>query len=236
MSLRQNLQNSLISYLARSTVGRTDLKKTISTISARLPDTVIFGGMLREFSLGRVRKFTSDIDLVSMHSRAEIHQAILHHDPIINKFGGFRFIVDKQRFDIWSFYDTWAFKEGHISPTAQTDLLKTTFFNLDAAFYHISKKEIALLENYELWVARKILDINLKENPHPSSMCRRAISLVTTRQLGMTKNLAEFILSNVDTSTTTWTENLFVSNLHKFINSNETSLFHFSPQREIPPR
>jgi hypothetical protein len=233
MELQQRLQNSLSSYLSRSTIGRTDLKKAITTISARLPNTIIFGGMVREFALGRVRQFSSDIDLVSMHSRDEIHRAVTHHNPTLNKFGGFRFTVDKQRFDIWSFSDTWAFKQGHVSGEIFPDILKTTFFNLDAAYYHISRRELELIDGYAIWVSQKKLDINLRENPHPSNICRRAITLAVTKQLGISKNLAEFILTNIEIKTATWVERLFVGNLQKFLKSPGASLFYFSPQREI---
>lgn len=68
--------------------------------------------MIREFALGNARRFVSDIDLVSTASQSEIAIAVAKHSAVQNKFGGFRFVIEKQRFDIWSLPDTWAFRSG----------------------------------------------------------------------------------------------------------------------------
>jgi hypothetical protein len=233
VSLQQRLQKNVQGYLARPAIGRAGLKMTINEISENLPNTVIFGGMIRDFALGIARKFSSDIDFVSMSSRDSIFKAISHHSPTMNKFGGFRFVIGKQQFDIWSFSDTWAFREGHALGENFSDLLKTTFFNLDAAYYHLSETKITFASDYEKFIEERLLDINLAPNPRPSSIAHRALSLALTRQLGITRALAFFILENINLSDLTWAETVWINNLRLFLTSNKTEAFRFLPQREL---
>lgn len=230
MSFKRRLQRNLGEYLARRTVGRPKLKEAITDVIKALPDTVIFGGMIREFSLGNARGFVSDIDLVSMATQSDISLAVLQYNAIRNKFGGFRFEIEKQRFDIWSLADTWAFKSGFASGVGFNDLLQTTFFNIDAACYHVDRKQLLCLPGYEGWIKGHVLDINLAQNPHPFSMVRRALVLIQTRQLAATRRLAEYIVSHVDNQELTWTEQMLIDKLGEFVASESPGDFRFTPQ------
>ena len=236
MSFEKSLQRNLRDYLARRTVGRPKLKLAITEIIAALPDTVIFGGMIREFALGNARGFVSDIDLVTTASQADIYLVVSRYNAIRNKFGGFRFVIEKQRFDIWSLTDTWAFKNGFASGVEFADLLATSFFNVDAACYHVGRNQLLCLPGYDDWVVKRILDINLLQNPQPQSMARRAIVLIQTRQLGVTRRLAEYIASYIGRETLTWTDQLLMSKLGKFLTSDCQTEFRFYPQAELVGR
>ena len=170
MNIQPRLQKSLSAYLSRSTSGRPQLRQIINLVVEALPETVIFGGMIREFALGNARSFRSDIDLVSLSSREDIERAVKKFSPVHNKFGGLRFVINKQRFDVWSLRDTWAIRTGLVTGDDFSCLLGTTFFNIDSAFYYVSKRRLTCLNGYDRCISERILDINLAENPNPASM------------------------------------------------------------------
>jgi hypothetical protein len=233
MNFEKILQKKIGGYLARHTVMRPILKEVISEVITALPDTVIFGGMIREFALGNARKFVSDIDLVSMANQSQISLAVSKYNAVRNKFGGFRFVIEKQRFDIWSLPDTWAFREGFASGSSFTELLKTSFFNIDAAGYHVDRNELLCLPEYSSWIKDRVLDINLAQNPHSINMARRALVLMQTHQLGVTRNLAQYISTHLDHQVVTWTEQLLISKLIEFVASENPAEFRFKPQSEM---
>lgn len=236
MTFEKRLERNLGEYLGRRTVGRPKLKEAIADVISVLPDTVIFGGMIREFALGNARRFVSDIDLVSTASQSEIAVAVTKYSAVRNKFGGFRFVIEKQRFDVWSLPDTWAFRSGFAFGDTFSDLLTTSFFNVDAACYHVDRKELLCLPGYDQWIRERILDINLLQNPHPPSMVRRALVLMQTRQLGVTRRLAEYIVSHIESQTLTWVDQLLMSKLREFLARDGQDQFRFSPQAELVVR
>lgn len=236
MTFEKRLQRNLGEYLGRRTVGRPKLKEAIAEVISALPDTAIFGGMIREFALGNARGFVSDIDLVSTASQIEISLAVAKYHAVRNKFGGFRFVIEKQRFDVWSLPDTWAFKNGFAFGETFADLLTTSFFNVDAACYHVDRKELLCLPGYDGWIQGRILDINLLQNPHPPSMVRRALVLMQTRQLGVTRRLAEYIVSHIESQTLTWVDQLLMNKLREFLARDGQDQFRFSPQAELVVR
>lgn len=233
MTFEKRLERNLGEYLGRRTVGRPKLKEAIAEIIFALPDTVIFGGMIREFALGNARGFVSDIDLVSTASQADISLVVAKYQAVRNKFGGFRFVIEKQRFDVWSLSDTWAFKNNFAFGETFADLLRTSFFNVDAACYHVARKELLCLSGYDRWVQERILDINLLQNPQPSAMARRALVLIHTRQVGVTHRLAEYISSRIGNETLSWIEQILMGKLADYLASGSQDAFRFSPQVEL---
>jgi hypothetical protein len=236
MTFEKRLQRNLGEYLERRTAGRPKLKQAIAEVISALPDTVIFGGMIREFALGNARGFVSDIDLVSTASQTEISLAVAKYQAVRNKFGGFRFVIEKQRFDVWSLSDTWAFQRGFAFGETFVDLLTTSFFNVDAACYHVEKRELLCLPGYDGWMQKRILDINLLQNPQPPSMARRALVLMQTRQLGVTRRLAEYIAIHIESQTLTWIEQVLMNKLREFLLRDGQNEFRFSPQAELVVR
>lgn len=236
MTFKKHLERNLGEYLGRRTVARPKLKEAIVEVIAALPDTVIFGGMIREFALGNARGFVSDIDLVSTASQADISIAVAKYQAVRNKFGGFRFVIEKQRFDVWSLSDTWAFKNGFAFGATFADLLTTSFFNVDAACYHVDRKELLCLPGYGGWIQERILDINLQQNPQPLSMARRALVLIQTRQLGVTRRLAEYIASHIGNQTLTWIDQLLMNKLREFLQHDGQDEFRFAPQADLVVR
>ncbi len=234
MKLEKKLASTIEKYIQRQSVKRPALGATLNAVSEKLPETVIFGGMLREFSLGNAKNFASDIDLVSLASSKEIFHAIKQFDPIKNKFGGYRFYVEKQLYDLWALEDTWAFKEGLVKGQSFTDLFKTTFFNLDSAFFHLTNENCFLSEKYEDWCNNSLLELNLEENPSPASMTKRALKLIFNKNLAVGPKLAQFLTKhhrfyfNSDLSA-----GLFFSGLKQHMRSMPEKNFFFNPQQPL---
>lgn len=212
---------------------RDQLRDTLAGLADLLPETVIFGGMVREVALGNTRQFSSDVDIVTRAGSDEVFAAIAQFSPRKNKFGGFRFNVGTQLFDIWSFNDTWAFRAGLVDGSAFNDILKTTFFNLDAVAYHLRDRKIYCSESYLQAVRERTLDLNLQENPAPSSMVRRAIRLAIENSLRITPRLGEYILRNVDLSNIDELSSMYLKHLRRSLSTEPDQNFSFSPQSAL---
>lgn len=232
MKLQTKLANSVKKYIKYRSPERMILNKTLTELALNLPETAIFGGMLREFSLGRARNFSSDIDLVSLASSKEIFNAIKHFKPSRNKFGGYRFYFEKQLYDIWAFEDTWAFREGLVKGQSFSDLFSTTFFNLDAALYLLSKNECLISNEYDNWIKNSVLEINLKENPNPVAMCKRALDLAINKNLAIGPKLAAFLIDHVANTNNLLVE-LFMKDLNKHVNLRPKETYVFQPQNYL---
>ncbi|UEP48199.1 hypothetical protein LMA00_00020 [Burkholderia ambifaria] len=190
-------RNKLVQYLTYGSEGRESLRVFLEDISKELSDSAIFGGMIRDFGLGYARSFRSDIDVVTMSTAAEIYDLIKKFNPIRNKFGGFRFCQSGHLFDIWSFHDTWAIREGHVDGKVLDDLCKTTFFSLDAAIFRLQQRSLTAATNYEEMLAERVLAINLVTHPFPEKIALRAIRMAMSKDLFVEPSLCEFIVRNL---------------------------------------
>lgn len=221
-------------YLYSTTAVRANTRNLICKLSQSLPETFVFGGMIRDFSLGLAREFNSDIDLVSMDDRTTIFSAIRQYNPEINKFGGFRFAVGRQLFDIWSFQDTWAFREGLVKATTIDDLCATTFFDIDAVCLPLKSRKIISSAKYLDSVRNSTLDINLEENPAPGKIAVRAARMAINSGIRISPRLQLFIIKN--TKDTFWRGEIAALFLKLMVKHNEKHAdlpFSFCPQIDL---
>ncbi|WP_369063458.1 hypothetical protein [Burkholderia gladioli] len=218
-------RNRLVQYLANGGEKREPLRALLKDIADGLSDSVIFGGMIRDFGLGYARFFRSDIDIVTMSTSAEIYSLIKQFDPIRNKFGGFRFSESGRLFDIWSFYDTWAIREGYVDGKALDDLCKTTFFSLDAAIFRLQQQSLTATQDYENILMERVLGINLVAHPFPDKIALRAIQMAVSKDLFVAPNLCEFIIRNLRDSQ-------LDAGCRSFVDSAKCHLRHF-PERNF---
>jgi hypothetical protein len=232
----EKVKTKLTDYLDYESPDRISLRSTLGHLTAQLPSTAIFGGMLREFALGGARHFASDIDLVTVARSHDIHLAIKDFSPKRNKFGGFRFTVGKWRFDIWAFEDTWAIREGLVKGSDLTDLFKTTFFNVDAALFHLTRNELTFSSEYKDGVLRRLLEINLAANPAPARMARRAIRLAVARDLAIGPALATFILLHADFCRIDGFYSTIIDDLSRHVSGGFRSPYIYRPQHSIEMR
>lgn len=226
-------QRKIARYISRSDEQRSSLREILDHIQREIPETVIFGGMVRDFGLSNVKRFSSDIDLVTTASAQDIYRLIRPYQPVRNKFGGFRFVCASRLFDIWSLEDTWAIREGYVKGKSLESLLSTTFFNLDAAFFRISDCRVYAAENYERCLSRRILDINLQENPDPKQMAVRAVHMAIKKDLFIAPNLGEFILRELYRKSASLLVESYVKNLSEHFLEDPVECFQYSPQLSI---
>lgn len=224
--LNNRLRKILDNFLFPSSVveKRRGVASFMAEISLGLPDTVIFGGMVREFSLGHAREFCSDLDLVTLHSRKSIEQFLGGRDWVRNKFGGYRILQDKWMYDIWSLEDTWAAQAGYIECVNFDDLLRTTFFDIDSAAFHISSRRLIMSAAHVEAVRSKRLGINLAENPSPSAMARRAVRMAMRNELSLSRELAHYVVYNYRSSQPSSLESGYVYALKRLLDSGECQL------------
>ncbi|MGZ4968595.1 MAG: hypothetical protein ACXV8O_02605 [Methylobacter sp.] len=219
-------------YLFKKNNARKNTYLFIQQLSKSLPETVVFGGMIRDFSLTSGRNFNSDIDLVSMADRESILSAIRCYNPVHNKFGGFRFAVGRQLFDIWSYQDTWAFRERLVTPTSIEDLCSTTFFNMDAAYQPLKSKKIICSPKYIESLESQTLDINLEENPAPEKIAARAIYMSINKDLKVSPRLQAYILKNAKNSL--WRSHAsYLRHMAKHRENHEDLNFYYRPQVDL---
>lgn len=229
------LRDSVRGYLNHNNAERMAIRTTLDSIKSRLPDneTVIFGGMLRDFALGNAREFSSDIDLVSLASKGDIAKAVERFSPLRNKFGGYRFAVNRQVYDIWAFDETWAFREGLVKGTDLQDILKTTFFNVDASAYSITRDCCYISPVMQSSIEAKVLDINLAENPSPDKMVRRAIRLGCEEDFAIGQTLACFLLRRLKLQHLDRVSCMFMLGLKKHVELGLKSPYRFSAQPSL---
>lgn len=231
------LSSRVRSYLAYDSPSRRALADVLDAIVASCPDTVVFGGMLREFALGSAREFYSDIDLVTTAGDDRLYQVIRRFAPRQNRFGGFRFVAEKYRFDIWSFANTWAFRNGYVDGRTWDDLLRTTFFNVDAALFHLGMKKLVWAEAFKAGVEDRRLEINLEPNASPSKMAKRAIEFALRYQLSIGPCLGAYISSNADKRELSWGEAAFLNDLESHLRIHpESSFMHCMPELDFGAR
>lgn len=217
-----------VKYFYETRIKELGLTETLLDL-----DAVIFGGLLRDLSANKSRFFKSDIDLVSMEKKSRIQKVLEKKKfPLVtNKYGGFRFSYYGQDFDIWSYEDTWAFKEGMIEASQGFDsLLKTTFFNLDASYFELNKKHFKASNCFIDGVEKRVLDINLKENPFPKKMAERAIDYIMYKNFSMSYNLQLFVIENIDNVKK---YKLFLALLEKHLEKNNQNPFDFFIQKDF---
>jgi hypothetical protein len=226
-----NVKSLVREYIGREAPDRIVLRSTLDTIAGELPNTVIFGGMLREFALGSARTFVSDIDLVTASSTDDIKTALNRFSPTRNRFGGFRFCSGKWRFDLWSLMDTWAIREGFVRGSDLTDLLSTTFFNLDSIVLHITNKRQTFSPEFARGVSDRFLEINLAANPDPERMVQRAIRMAVEHTLAVGPQLCKFIMTHA--SCARETDSPFLRDMDRHL-STSTNPYTFRPQQNMP--
>lgn len=229
-------RSNIREYLNRKTPSRAAVKSAISGIVDQLHGTLIFGGMLRDFALKNGRKFASDIDLVSLSGRAEIHSAVAQFNPSQNKFGGYRFAVGRTAFDIWSFRDTWAFQEGFVEGNAVEDLLKTTFFNVDAAAYDLSNGKFFCVEGWVEAIETRLLELNLAQNPSLNNMMKRAVRLACGKDFSVGPKLGSFLVANINLRDLDRVGSLFMIGLKSHVEAGLTTPYRFEPQKPLLTR
>lgn len=230
---RRRFRKRLNRFFNSSRKVKVSVNQTLGEIGIRLPDSVIFGGMLRDLALAGSAGFSSDIDIVTTAPVGELELSISRFSPQKNRFGGYRFVAEGCSFDIWRLEDTWAVRKGMVVTSDFEGLLRTTFFNLDAIAYHLTKKKILVQPEYFTMLESKVLDINLEANPNPAGMAARALRVVQFKDVSLSQRLCEYILQHADISGLGEGSRSALRLLHDFFSSGRKGVFRLAPQTPI---
>ena len=134
----------------------------------------LFGGVLRDLAMFGRKGFTSDIDVVIDGDACHLKEYLKALDASINRFGGFRLIVDGWPIDLWDARETWAIRQGLVRYSSILSLTKTTILNWDAILFNWRTKRILCGKNYFEQLQERTMDIVLEENPNPLRAAVRA--------------------------------------------------------------
>lgn len=158
----------------------------------------IFGGLIRDLAFGYSREFSSDVDVVLKDMPVDVlarHLAPYH--AVRNSFGGFRVPFGRWVFDLWTFDTTWAFAKGFVQGRELADLLRTTFFNWDAALFELAKEELLARPSYFADLEAHLLAINLRQTPNELGAAVRALRLMAEGGVSVAPDLAAFVLAQI---------------------------------------
>jgi hypothetical protein len=170
----------------------------LADLSRSFGPMAIFGGLIRDLALGHSREFSSDVDLVFKGVPAGVLDRFLApHGAQRNAFGGFRVQFGRWGFDLWTFESTWAFAKGLVPGRQLEDLLRTTFFNWDAALFEIETSELTVRPSYFEDLKSLRLAVNLRQTPNELGAAVRALRSMSEGDVSLDTELAVFLHSQI---------------------------------------
>ncbi len=197
-AIKQRLGN----FVKDATTSSRELGNALSSLRS-IGDVVIFGGAIRDIALFGVEKFRSDIDLViDIEDHRAIEIALRRHEYRMTAFGGYRLRIDSWQVDVWPYKRTWAVTRGHVHASRLEDLIRTTFFNWDAALYSLESKKLTLRPDYIDVLHKRYLDVVLPNNPNPLGMVERTLRLMMRTGATLSPTLVQFVLQTLNDKNT----------------------------------
>jgi hypothetical protein len=168
------------------------------SLSRSFGTAAIFGGLIRDLALGHARDFSSDIDVVLKDVPDDVlARNVSRYGAQRNSFGGFRMQLGRWMFDLWAYDSTWAFAKGFVQPRELADLLRTTFFNWDAALFDLQTRELIVAPSYFTDLESRRLAINLRQTPNELGAAVRTLRLMWQGEAVLAPDLAAFLLSQI---------------------------------------
>lgn len=187
-------------FLLRQVRGTGVLSSVFSELAENTESSFLFGGMVRDI-LSRERNEASyprDWDIVVSRFTPRLMNLIEPHVRKQTRFGGLELLIDGQDVDIWSLDNTWAFREKYLRHAGFNELPKTTFLNVQAIAVELSPVPLKIGKIFEHGFydafARKVIDINLEENPFPGLCVLSALSNAARLGFSLSARLTDYIL------------------------------------------
>jgi len=160
-------------------------------------EVAIIGGLVRDIARSGPRGFRSDVDLVLNASPKAVERIAARLGAKRNRFGGFGLITPLWKIDFWALRNTWAHQEGYASIRSLNDLLKSTFFNIDAIIYIINSRQLVADEKYILQLLSGCLEINLLPNPSIDGNLVRSVRRLLGWNMRPGLRLTDFLEENL---------------------------------------
>lgn len=192
-----------IKRLLNSQHAEDDVGPVFSSLRP-LGTVAAFGGMLRDLALAPVSEFSSDIDLVvDTHDAIALASSLAKFRTQRNRYGGYRIDQARWKIDVWTLYDTWAFRRQLVGPPSIANLVRTTFFNWDGIAYEIDSGTLHHLPAFFQFLEARLLEINLEPNANPEGNVVRALRTLLSRGAHFGPRLARYVsiaLENMNVS------------------------------------
>jgi acetolactate synthase regulatory subunit len=194
----QTLRDRFSTFVSRRENRPAALSEVIRFVRQRGLSVFAFGGtprgVLHQGGFYRPR----DLDLVFEDDHFEFFESAF--DNFVqrrNSYGGLRLRIKDMAVDAWPLSATWAFRTGICTNPSFEKLPHTTFLNVDALVVELSPGKGKSRRIYEAgffsaW-KRKVLEINLRENPHPAVCVARTLSICRRFGFQMSHALATYL-------------------------------------------
>lgn len=196
MELRTKLFDGLSMLMSSESPQADALRAICSSICSKGWRAVLFGGVLRDLVVFGNRQGPRDFDIVVDVNAEELFD--LFHPKVRRRtrFGGLQILHDGWPLDIWPLDRTWAFRHMAIAPTFE-NLPKTTFLNVEAIAVDLWNPDYSKKTLYEDGffnaIARRTVEVNLRENPYPSLCVVRSLITAWKLNFAIGENLLEYI-------------------------------------------
>jgi len=152
-------------------------------------DTLLFGGAVRDILSN---KSPRDYDFVVTLRSCLLDRIVASYDFIRNRFGGYKFVLDGIKIDVWTLNNTWAFKNKLVS-LAPENLTETVFLNIDSIAINLSRGDV-YARRYKEAIENNLLDIVLTAHPFPEVCVLRSLACKYKYNARISSNLKEFIV------------------------------------------
>lgn len=200
----ENILRKRVSYFVNETLFRySSLAILLKRMKQHNLSAFLCGGVLRDVLL-RKKALPRDIDII-VHDIQRDDLERLFSDFNINytRFGGISILIKDWKVDIWPLSETWAFKERYVPfNNCFSDYTKTTFLNIEAVavelFTKRGRKRTIYSKGFFDSMSKRVLEINLEENPDPEINITRAIYMSMIYHFALGPHLRHYISERSD--------------------------------------
>jgi hypothetical protein len=174
------------------------LSEVIRLVRQRGLTAFAFGGIPRGLLHHGGLYQPRDLDLVFDDNHFEFFEsAFSEFIQRRNSYGGLKLRIQGMAVDAWPLGATWAFRTGLCSEPSFEKLPLTTFLNVDGVVVELAPEKGKARRIYEAgffsaWKQR-VLDINLRDNLHPSVCVARTLSIAERFGFRISHDLAAYV-------------------------------------------
>lgn len=204
-------------FFAPTSPRMEELQEDLISKLSQIGNVLIVGGLIRDLAFyGADERPIADIDFVVTGRVRQLSLLAESLGAVPNRFGGFGLKKGGYKVDFWSLHNTWAKVHRHARVNSPKDLIRTTFFDWDAVVYNVSSRELHAIPSYIDRLNKRVLDLNLVENPSVHGNLVRALRRLVMWDAKPGRKLSAFLGEHLDAAD--WKE----------IVAAETHAFHVS--------
>lgn len=195
----ENIQK-ISDYFSQLAGQKPHIRDMLSFFERKNIHWIVVGGAIR-YCLKNTR--TRDIDIVLQGCSDSDFSAYLCEKKIPferNSFDGFKFIIDRKQFDVWTINNHYLFKKN-IYEASVNNIQDTTFISYDSLVYDGLTKNL-FIDNYMKCQREKMLDfvgskLAIKNNPASEVSICKIYKLIINEKYGISSDVKKFIGSYI---------------------------------------